>query len=51
MFLLDTNLVSELCKVRSGKANPGVIAWAAQVQPSILFVSAITSPNWSLEYC
>ena len=28
MFLLDTNLVSELRKVRSGKADAGVVAWA-----------------------
>lgn len=42
MFLLDTNTVSELRKLRAGKADPGVTAWAAQVQPSALFVSVIT---------
>jgi hypothetical protein len=42
MFLLDTNAVSELRKLRAGKADPGVAAWAAQVQPSRLFVSVIT---------
>lgn len=42
MFVLDTNLVSELRKVRSGKANPGVAAWAEQVPSVELFISAIT---------
>lgn len=42
MFVLDTNVVSELRKVRGGKANPGVAAWAEQVSSSELFISAIT---------
>jgi predicted nucleic acid-binding protein len=42
MFVLDTNVVSELRKVRSGKANPGVAAWAEQVASAQLFISAIT---------
>lgn len=42
MFLLDTNVVSELRKARSGKANAKVLAWAAQALPSSLYLSAIT---------
>jgi predicted nucleic acid-binding protein len=42
MHLLDTNVVSELRKVRAGKADPGVAAWAEQVEAGSLFVSAIT---------
>lgn len=42
MFLLDTNLVSELRKAKSGKADPGVVAWAASVSPVSLYLSAIT---------
>lgn len=42
MFVLDTNIVSELRKVRSGKANPGVAGWAEQVPSVELFISAIT---------
>ena len=42
MYVLDTNVVSELRKVRSGKANPGVDQWAAQVPSAELFISAIT---------
>ena len=42
MFVLDTNVVSELRKVRSGKANTGVAAWAAEVPTAQLFISAIT---------
>lgn len=42
MFVLDTNVVSELRKVRSGKANPGVAEWAEQIPSAELFISAIT---------
>jgi len=42
MFVLDTNVVSELRKVRRGLANPGVAAWAEQVRSVELFISAIT---------
>jgi toxin FitB len=42
MFVLDTNVVSELRKVRSGRANSGVAAWAEQVSSAELFISAIT---------
>jgi toxin FitB len=42
MFVLDTNMVSELRKVRSGKANPGLGTWAAAVPSARLFISAIT---------
>ena len=42
MFVLDTNVVSELRKVRSRKANPGVAEWAAGVASAEMFISAIT---------
>jgi predicted nucleic acid-binding protein len=42
MFVLDTNVVSELRKVRLGKADSNVAAWAESVDASDLFVSAIT---------
>lgn len=42
MFVLDTNVVSELRKVRSGRADPGVAEWAGKVPAARLFVSAIT---------
>lgn len=41
-FVLDTNVVSELRKVRLGKANANVAAWAESVDAADLFVSAIT---------
>ena len=40
--MLDTNVVSELRKVQSGKANANVSAWARSVDAADLFVSAIT---------
>ena len=42
MFVLDTNTVSELRKVRSGKANAGVTAWATGVSSAQMFISSIT---------
>lgn len=41
MFILDTNVVSELRKVRSGRADPHVIAWARRVPAGSLFLSVI----------
>jgi len=40
MFLLDTNVLSELR--RRERVDPKVAAWADDVQPSDLFLSAIT---------
>ena len=42
MFILDTNVVSELRKARAGKADINVMAWADSVDAANLFVSAIT---------
>jgi predicted nucleic acid-binding protein len=42
MYLLDTNVVSELRKVRLGKANRHVATWADSVDASDLYLSAIT---------
>jgi hypothetical protein len=42
MYLLDTNVVSELRKVRAGKADPKVAAWADGVNAANLYISAIT---------
>jgi hypothetical protein len=42
MFLLDTNVVSELRKARAGKADRNVAAWAAGVPVANLFLSVIT---------
>jgi predicted nucleic acid-binding protein len=42
MFILDTNVVSELRKVRFGKADAQVAAWADSVDAVTLYISAIT---------
>lgn len=42
MFLLDTNVVSELRKAPAGRADAGVVAWAASVPAADLYISAIT---------
>ena len=42
MFLLDTNVVSELRRIRSGKGDRNVSAWADSVDAADLFVSVVT---------
>lgn len=42
MYLLDTNVVSELRKGGAGKADANVVAWAAGVPAALLYLSAIT---------
>lgn len=42
MYILDANVVSELRKVRVGKADPNVAAWTESVDATDLFVSVIT---------
>lgn len=42
MFLLDTHVVSELRRVRQGKAHPQVACWADSVDAATLYISAIT---------
>ena len=41
-FLLDTNALSEMRKIRLGRADPKVAAWNKQVSARDLFVSVIT---------
>lgn len=42
MYVLDTNVVSELRKIRIGKADPNVASWVENIDASNLFVSVIT---------
>jgi predicted nucleic acid-binding protein len=42
MFLLDTNVLSELRKRRSGKIDAAVEAWAGSVDQADLYLSVIT---------
>ena len=42
MYLLDTNVVSELRKVRVGKADAHVAEWADSIDASDLYLSVIT---------
>jgi predicted nucleic acid-binding protein len=41
MFLLDTNVISELRKVTTPRMDPNVRAWAARVPESRLILSSI----------
>ena len=42
MLLLDTNVVSELRRVRAGTADPNVSRWIEVLDTAVLFVSVIT---------
>jgi predicted nucleic acid-binding protein len=42
MYLLDTNIISELRKIPSGKANRGLARWADRVDADTLYISVIT---------
>ena len=42
MFVLDTNVVSELRKIRVGRADRNVAQWADSVDSVDLYLSAIT---------
>ena len=42
MYILDTNVVSELRKAGAGKANAGVVSWAEKVPANQLYLSVIS---------
>jgi len=42
MFLLDTNVISELRKAGDGKANANVVAWLANADATTFYLSAVT---------
>lgn len=42
MFILDTNVISELRKIRLGRADKRVAIWADSVESVDLYLSAIT---------
>lgn len=42
MFILDTNVISELRKAGDGQADANVVAWLSSVDAGTLYLSAIT---------
>lgn len=42
MFLLDTNVVSELRKAKAQKANPGLTEWADGTPGTLMFLSVVS---------
>jgi predicted nucleic acid-binding protein len=42
MYLIDTNVISELRKAKTGRANKNVVTWAASVPVKSLFLSVVT---------
>ncbi|MRN38322.1 DUF4411 domain-containing protein [Neisseria sp. N95_16] len=41
MYLLDTNIISEMRKVKSGKADHNLTAWLAEQDSSSFYTSAV----------
>jgi len=41
MLLLDTNVVSELRKVATGRADPSIVVWNETVDPAETFISSV----------
>jgi toxin FitB len=48
MFLLDTNVVSELRKSVTGRANRGVVDWASSIPSGAMFLSVISAHELEL---
>jgi predicted nucleic acid-binding protein len=42
MYLIDTNIVSEMRRLDTGKANPGVQRWSSSVARDQMFLSVVT---------
>lgn len=42
MYLLDTNVISELRKAKSGKSDKNVVKWASCISATSLFLSVVT---------
>ena len=42
MYVLDTNVISELRKAAAGRANSGVTDWATSVPATLMFLSVIS---------
>lgn len=42
MYLLDTNIISELRKAGAGRADPNVVGWAQAADAQAFFISAVT---------
>ena len=42
MYLLDTVVVSETRKIRTGRADPNVASWVAGIDHDLAYISAIT---------
>ncbi|QIW16337.1 twitching motility protein PilT [Pasteurellaceae bacterium RH1A] len=41
MYLLDTNVISEIRRAKFGKCNTGVLAWIKGIQPSQIYTSTV----------
>ena len=50
MFLLDTNVVSELRKVGDGRADARVTTWISEQDAASFYISALTLMELEIRY-
>ena len=43
MYVLDTNVVSELRRAALGKADEQAVSWASRMEPALAYISAVTA--------
>ena len=41
MYLLDTNVISEVRKIKTGKANPRFVEWFSTIAEKDIFINAM----------
>lgn len=41
MYLIDTNIISEMRKIRHRKADPKLTAWVNSINPSLFYTSIV----------
>ena len=51
MYLLDTNVISELRKLGDGKADARVEAWVSEREATSFYISALTLMNLRSASC
>ena len=51
MLLLDTNIVSELRKVKTNKVDENFTRWAECLDANNLYISAISIMELEMAYC
>ncbi|MFQ1049935.1 type II toxin-antitoxin system VapC family toxin [Avibacterium paragallinarum] len=41
MYFIDTNILSEICKIKQGKANLGLIRWLSSINEAQIYTNVV----------